>query len=142
MIYYGCPKCQAPMASPDEMAGQTDTCPECGNVAVVPSADTPLATSRHGVRTLEQQPQVIYIQPQHNGTPYNPTHAGRVVTIEKTAKRLKLHQLLSSLGLAITVVGAIAAAQLDANVAWWALAAAICFAWTVATRISIWWNHG
>jgi membrane protein YdbS with pleckstrin-like domain len=37
MIYYGCPKCQTPMASPDSMAGQAERCPECGNVAVVPA---------------------------------------------------------------------------------------------------------
>ena len=38
MIYYGCPKCQAPMASPESQAGQVETCPECGNVAVIPSS--------------------------------------------------------------------------------------------------------
>ena len=36
MIYYGCPKCQTPMASPDSSAGQTNACPECKNVTIIP----------------------------------------------------------------------------------------------------------
>lgn len=36
MIYYGCPKCETPMSSPDSMAGRSESCPECGNVTRVP----------------------------------------------------------------------------------------------------------
>lgn len=37
MIYFGCPKCGTPLQSPESQAGQTETCPECGNVAIVPA---------------------------------------------------------------------------------------------------------
>lgn len=46
MIYYGCPKCQAPMGSPESMAGTTETCPTCGNVTVVPSVAAPPPATR------------------------------------------------------------------------------------------------
>jgi len=36
MIEYQCPKCRESIAVPDSQAGQTETCPECGNVAAVP----------------------------------------------------------------------------------------------------------
>ena len=36
MIYYGCPKCNEPLSSPESMAGKTETCPKCGNVTTVP----------------------------------------------------------------------------------------------------------
>jgi membrane protein YdbS with pleckstrin-like domain len=56
MVFYGCPKCQEPMSSPDSMAGQSESCPSCGNVAMVPASAaipspvappvaTPVATS-------------------------------------------------------------------------------------------------
>ena len=38
MIEYQCPSCGAQMASPVSMAGQSDRCPECGNVARVPQS--------------------------------------------------------------------------------------------------------
>ena len=38
MIYYGCPKCEAAMSSPDSLAGQKEVCPNCGNVMFVPAA--------------------------------------------------------------------------------------------------------
>lgn len=37
MINYGCPKCGAAISTPKSMAGQTETCAQCGNVAIVPS---------------------------------------------------------------------------------------------------------
>ena len=40
MIYYGCPKCGAAMGSPESMAGENETCPACGNVAIVPQKQT------------------------------------------------------------------------------------------------------
>ena len=36
MIDYHCPRCQAPMASPDGMVGQSEKCPACGTVTIVP----------------------------------------------------------------------------------------------------------
>lgn len=38
MIYYGCPKCEAPMSSPESLVGEPQTCPQCGNVTMVPGA--------------------------------------------------------------------------------------------------------
>ena len=51
MIYFGCPKCQAAMAAPDGHTGQSETCPECGNVAVVPrpAASTAMASPASSV---------------------------------------------------------------------------------------------
>ncbi len=40
MIKYDCPKCRAEMSSPDSMAGQQETCPHCGNVAIAPVVDS------------------------------------------------------------------------------------------------------
>ena len=58
MIYYGCPKCQAPMASPDGMAGRSETCPQCGNVAAVPA---PAAVPVQKVRpeSPQKEPQNV-----------------------------------------------------------------------------------
>ena len=36
MIDFKCPKCQEHMSVPDSLAGQTETCPSCGNVTIVP----------------------------------------------------------------------------------------------------------
>ena len=36
MISYKCTKCGAELASPSGMAGQEETCPECGTICVVP----------------------------------------------------------------------------------------------------------
>lgn len=54
MIYYGCPKCKTPMASPDSTAGQTEKCPSCGNVTVVPSsAPAPTNTSQAALPVVD-----------------------------------------------------------------------------------------
>lgn len=45
MIYYGCPACDAPMSSPESLAGQRERCPDCGNVAVVPQNELSLPTT-------------------------------------------------------------------------------------------------
>lgn len=58
MIYYGCPNCQAPMASPEGMAGQNETCPQCGNVARVP-APTPPATPPVAVQAPQQPAKTV-----------------------------------------------------------------------------------
>jgi len=63
MIYYGCPKCQAAMSSPESLAGQTETCLECGNVTVIPSSPvTPVAASLQegfdsGILSEDKKPQ-------------------------------------------------------------------------------------
>jgi len=41
MIDLYCPKCGEAMSSPDSMAGKSETCPACGNVATVPKAESP-----------------------------------------------------------------------------------------------------
>ena len=72
MIYYGCPGCQAPMASPDGMAGQNETCPACGNVTLVPRpaaatvAPTPIASP--AVQIAQGRPVVKVVQPKARGT--------------------------------------------------------------------------
>ncbi len=42
MIDYACPRCQAPMMSPDAMIGQGETCPKCGAIIIVAR---PIATA-------------------------------------------------------------------------------------------------
>lgn len=37
MIEYNCPMCGSGMISPENMAGSSEKCPSCGNVAMVPS---------------------------------------------------------------------------------------------------------
>jgi len=61
MIYYGCPKCQAPMASPDSMIGQAETCTECGNVATVPNSPHPSAPA--AVAVLPPTPTPVAAPP-------------------------------------------------------------------------------
>ena len=39
MINYNCSKCHTAMSSPDSMAGQPETCPNCGSGVVVPDSD-------------------------------------------------------------------------------------------------------
>lgn len=48
MINYRCPKCNDQMSVPSSLAGQTETCPSCGNVAIVPPlvAEPPAAPDR------------------------------------------------------------------------------------------------
>jgi len=54
MLYYGCPKCGSPMASPDSLAGQSDQCPDCGNVTTVPNAAIVPAKAEPIVRRVNQ----------------------------------------------------------------------------------------
>lgn len=37
MISFICPKCRQRLESPDSMAGRSESCPQCGNVSIVPS---------------------------------------------------------------------------------------------------------
>ena len=39
MIDFTCPKCGAEMSSPDSLVGESETCPSCGNVTLVPEPD-------------------------------------------------------------------------------------------------------
>lgn len=59
MIYYGCPACGTAMASPDSMAGQTEACPECGNVATVPA---PAAVPVAQPLPMAARPQVVEVR--------------------------------------------------------------------------------
>ena len=43
VIDFKCPKCGEGLSAPDSLAGQSETCPECGNVATVPAPPTPTA---------------------------------------------------------------------------------------------------
>lgn len=45
MIYYGCAGCQAPMSSPDSLAGDTDVCKACGAQVAVPAGGPAISTS-------------------------------------------------------------------------------------------------
>lgn len=40
MIEFQCPKCGEMMSVPDSLVGQAETCPECGNVAIVSAPQT------------------------------------------------------------------------------------------------------
>lgn len=125
MIYYGCPKCQSAMASPESQAGQTETCPECGNVTIVP-------------------------QPNHpNGSNYAPVHSGKVTTTERTSKRLKLHIMIAWLLLIVGVIlfcVGLSNYEPDTNDTWFVvfglLLGVVGIIWGIATRIDIWWRHG
>lgn len=129
MIYYGCPKCQAAMASPDGMAGGSETCPQCGNVAVVPQPKGPVPPPRVS-RTGPSQ--------------YDPEHTGTVVAVEMTSKKLKFHHALSCLAMVVTYLGTYAVfAWDDFNNQWkWLLAAFLATCWFLWIRVLTWWHHG
>jgi len=85
MIYYGCPKCETPMSSPDSMAGRKESCPGCGNVVIVPgrtdtlSATTPsppppLPMIRHVTSSPARR---AYPVCQHCGARMRKSHIGR-----------------------------------------------------------------
>lgn len=129
MIYYGCPKCQAPMASPDGMAGRSETCPQCGNVAVVPMPEGPPPPSPISATGPSQ---------------YDPKHTGTVVAVEMTSKKLKLHHALSSLAMVVTYLGVYFTwIADDFNNLWkWLVAALAATCWFLWIRLLIWWRHG
>ncbi len=144
MIYYGCPNCQTPMASPDSLAGQADKCPACGNMARVPtvaaSAPAPAPPPPPALASRVSAPPALPPQAPAApvpGTTYNPKHAGQVVTTEKTSKQLKAHGCLSTLmviaGVVLTMVGV-----LPVGIPLLAFG----LVWFLVTRISIWWKHG
>ena len=50
MINFRCPKCNDELSVPDSVSGQTETCPSCGNITVVPEKavlkpDNPLGST-------------------------------------------------------------------------------------------------
>jgi phage FluMu protein Com len=49
MIHFRCPKCGKLLSVPDYLAGRTETCPQCANVAAVPEP-TPAAAGAPGRR--------------------------------------------------------------------------------------------
>jgi len=128
MIYYGCPKCQSPMASPESMAGQAETCPECGNVMTVPAPTAP----------------VLIPASSEPISDYNPRPSGQIIVTERTSKKLKLHVVLSALA---SICGAVLL-PLGANRG--ILPAVLIgiglliggLLWFLVTRIRIWWRHG
>ena len=127
MIFYGCPKCQPPMASPDSMAGQPETCAYCDNVAIVPQPirSGPLPVMR---RTRRSQ--------------YDPQHTGRIIATEMTSKKLKLHTAVSFLAMLITGCGAYLTWD-DFNNQWkWLVATLVTTCWYLLTKVRIWWCHG
>jgi len=71
MIYYGCPKCQGSMASPDCMSGQSETCPACGNVTSVPlstpETEVPAPVSSPAVQIARERPVVQVVQAKARG---------------------------------------------------------------------------
>jgi hypothetical protein len=99
MIYFGCPNCGAPMASPESLAGENEKCPECGNVAVVPqnqAAPSALAQSRvtpvevrpvNDLSHLSASPPIHKAQVQH-------THHGKVQVETKGVNGLGLASLI------------------------------------------------
>lgn len=52
MIHFRCPKCNDQLSVPDSMAGQSETCPNCGNAAVVPQKIEDVGT-RQVSQTIE-----------------------------------------------------------------------------------------
>ena len=145
MIYYGCPKCETPMSSPESMAGQKDICPNCDNVCIVPQ---PQAT-----------PPTPPPAPPHadagSASGYAPEHSGKIITTEKTSKRLKSHIVFAWLALItgiIMVAVALNEVAKDPSAEPPGYAPFLMFGGVVlvmfgivlgvATRIWIWWKHG
>ncbi|HET6429028.1 MAG TPA: DUF4870 domain-containing protein [Phycisphaerae bacterium] len=56
MIQYTCPKCSSTVAADNNKAGQSHTCPNCGNVNVVPQAGPPQAAAPETPRA-EAEPE-------------------------------------------------------------------------------------
>lgn len=100
MLYYGCPACGTAMSSPDSMAGQTEKCPECGNVAVVPGPAT------HPTPTL--QPSTVHpVTPPVPIPPSMPMNEVHVVHSYNGNIEMKTKSQ-NGLGIASLVIGIIA----------------------------------
>ena len=90
MITFKCHKCKESISSPESMAGQEETCPNCGNVAVVPQTATPVPVQ---VAPIQQVSQPV---PQ-----YTPPHVGLDVNVKGIKST-------NGLGIAALVLGIIA----------------------------------
>ena len=55
MINYGCPNCDSDMASPENMAGYEESCPECGTVVLVPEPLRRPRSNQGGVNSRTRQ---------------------------------------------------------------------------------------
>ena len=105
MIYFGCPNCGEPMASPESLAGEKEKCPECGNVAVVPQNQAaPSALSQPQVTPVEVRPiddlSHLSTSPSIHKAQVQHTHRGKVKVETKG---------VNGLGLAALILGLIAA---------------------------------
>ena len=130
MIYYGCPKCRAAMGSPNARAGDSETCPQCGNVVLVPQFsryDRDNITADSGPTGPSQ---------------YDPQHTGTVVAVEMTSKRLKFHHALSCLAIGVTYLGAYFTWDDSKNLWKWLVAAFVASGWFLWIKVLIWWRHG
>jgi len=134
------------MASPESMTGQKDTCPDCGNVTIVPA---PRSADVNGPRRdASAAPQGAEAR---NGPPggnsFAPRHSGQIVGVERTSKSLKLQRLLAVLTVAIGVAMAIAGCPAEDGrcgpaFPFGLLLAFAGSAWLVTVRILRWWRHG
>ncbi len=68
MIQYTCPKCASTVATEDGKTGQSDTCPNCGNVNVVPQAD--VSGAQPQTPPPEAAPEPKPAQPGPGPTPH------------------------------------------------------------------------
>jgi hypothetical protein len=67
----------------------------------------------------------------------------KTILIEKTAKRLKLYELIIVALLFITLLSGFGALYIaiPLAIAVWSISG-LCFLGFLAVRIAIWWNHG
>ena len=67
-------------------------------------------------------------------------HSGKIQTIEKTGKFLKLQLLISAL---LFILGFIVmSAKINGGSQWAALFVVIGLIWHIMVRFKIWWHHG
>ena len=125
MIEFACPQCGNKIRTSDDSAGKRGTCKQCGSQIQVPQV------------VLQAVLPVAHSPPR------------RVQTIQATAKKWKLLQLLGALGMIASVSYGAAKVSTGANavVAGEAIAIGILgFITSLAIylfgRIAAWWFHG
>jgi hypothetical protein len=153
-----CENCGKPIGKLETPRVHDDhvVCPECWRRLQPEVLPARRVAPAEAVPTLiiaapSQVPPPVARQPTY----LNPIHTGRIVTTEKTAKSLKLQQLISTLlllasvtWLLIVIIGAMNREPPDfrGNEGFSVAIAAVLFllslAWRIYVRIATWWRHG